>query len=99
MDGKSFRDALTEAKTSDGQATIYYASENGTRAVYDVPNCATGEMYLNGRLLTKSDLPDVVPAPEGTTSDDFIYSKNIQTAEVIFSHNQVDVQSGWKTRP
>ncbi len=99
MDGKSFRDALTDALTEDGQATIYYAPEDGTRAVYDVPDSSIGEMYLNGRLLTKSDVPNDVPVPDGLTSDSYIYSNNARTAEVIFGHNQVDVQSGWKTRP
>ena len=99
MNGKSFRDALTEAKTTDGQATIYYAGEDRTHAVYGVVDYETGEMYINGRILTISDMPEDAPVLEGVTPDTYVFAKTIHTAEIIFSHNHVDIQSGWNTKP
>jgi hypothetical protein len=96
---RSFVDALTLARNSRESETIYYA-QHGVRAVYEVTAIHEGTLFINGRRLTTSDLPqdERDRNPDLRDSEDMTVRYSTAAARV-FQHNGIDVTTGWDVRP
>ena len=102
---RSFDDALSLARNSRDQATIYYRKD-GIRAVYDVvaernvTYANTGAMFINGRCVTVRDLPPKMQQELSGSPDDIVYArKYAKVAKEIFEHNGISVDTGWDLMP
>lgn len=94
---RSFTDALTLVRNSRESETIYY-SQNGTRAVYEVTELHEGTLFINGRRLTASDLPQDERNPDLLESEHITVRYSTSAARV-FQHNGIDITTGWDIRP
>jgi hypothetical protein len=95
---RSLEDAISLVRNRHDQGTVYYRKD-GVLGVYDVCPRDHGTMYVNGRALTYTDIPQDWKDAKIAKPTDLAIARNLETAINVFKHNSVDVTTGWDIKP